>query len=55
MTGNNKIAAPRMRLTSLDAVRGIASFIVVLCHIHGNPSDQLRERLSASYGLEQSP
>jgi peptidoglycan/LPS O-acetylase OafA/YrhL len=48
MTGNNKIAAPRMRLTSLDAVRGIASFIVVLCHIHGNLSDQLRERLSAS-------
>jgi peptidoglycan/LPS O-acetylase OafA/YrhL len=48
MIGDNKITAPARRLTSLDAVRGIASFIVVLCHIHGGLSDQLREQLGAS-------
>jgi len=48
MTGNNKIAAPRMRLTSLDAVRGIASFSVVLCHCWAAIPDAARTSLSSS-------
>jgi peptidoglycan/LPS O-acetylase OafA/YrhL len=48
MTGNNKTAAPRMRLTSLDAVRGIASFSVVLCHCWAAIPDAARTPLSSS-------
>jgi peptidoglycan/LPS O-acetylase OafA/YrhL len=46
MTGNNNIAAPATRLTSLDAVRGIASFGVVLCHCWAAIPNDARAPLS---------
>ena len=48
MTGDNKITAPAKRLSSLDAVRGIASFVVVLCHCLTAIPDEARARFNAT-------
>jgi len=39
---------PARRLTSLDAVRGIASFIVILCHCNAILPDAVQSQLDSS-------
>ena len=41
-------ASPARRLTSLDAVRGIASFIVILCHCDAILPDAVQSQLAPS-------